>query len=161
MVVKAKKKIFSYFQRGFTFVELVVATVIFAIAVTGIFSAIIIAIGHSSDPLITHQAVAIAESYLQEILVKNFPNSNPCPSSPGANRTVYANVCDYNGLSQVPTDQTNTPLAGLGNYNVVVNVDSTGTIGTLVAGTEAVRIDIIVTNPAFPGITISAYRTNY
>jgi len=152
-------------EAGFTFIELIVSTVIIGVAVTGIFMAIMVAIRHSADPIVLHQAVAVAESYLQEIMVKGFAYSNPCPAAPGNNgayaRDVYANVCDYNGLSQVPTDQTNTALAGLGAYTVSVTVDSTGSLPGLVSGTQVVRVDVTVTNPAFSGITISGYRTNY
>jgi MSHA pilin protein MshD len=145
-------------------VELVISMTIIGIAVLGTLMAINTATLFSGDPLISTQAVAIAESYIEEIITKNFPTpavASACPST-GLTRANFTDVCNYNGLSQVPTDQNGNAMAGLGAYNVLVTVDrQTATLGALTSGTEAVRIDVTVTHNAMTGMTFSVYKTNY
>lgn len=146
--------------RGYTIIELMMSIAIIAIAVLGTLIAINTATIYSGDPMITYQGYAIAESYLEEIIQKNFPSG----SCPAATRSNYTNICNYNGLSQVPTDQTGAAIAGLGAYtvNVVVN-STTAQLGSpsLIAGTQVVRIDVSVSHNRMPTITFSTYRTNY
>ena len=59
-------------QTGTTLIELVIAIVIIAIAASAILMAIFTTVGSSADPMIRHQAVAIAEAYLEEIALKPF-----------------------------------------------------------------------------------------
>lgn len=149
---------------GFTMVELIISMTIIGVAVLGTLMAINTATLFSGDPLITTQAVAIAESYLEEIITKSFPTpaaASACPST-GLTRANFTDICNYNGLNQVPTDQNGNAMAGLGAYNVQVTVDrQTATLGSLGSGTQAVRIDVKVTHNAMAGMTFSVYRTNY
>lgn len=151
-------------NRGFTMIELVISMTIIGIAVLGTLLAITTAVRFSGDPLISTQAVAIAESYLEEIMTKDFPTpalAAACPA-PGVTRPNFTNVCNYNGLSQVPTDQNDNPIAGLSGYNVQVTVDrQTAALGALATGTQAVRIDVIVTHTSMTPRTFSVYKTNY
>lgn len=151
-------------NRGFTMVELVLSMTIIGIAILGTLLAINTAVRFSGDPLISTQAVAIAESYLEEILTKNFPTPNAataCPST-GLTRANFTDICHYNGLNQVPTDQNGNAIAGLGGYTVQVAVDrQTAALGALATGTQAVRIDVTVSHSSMTGMTFSAYRTNY
>lgn len=148
---------------GFTLVETVITIVILSIAIIGTIVAVTVVVRHSSDPMILSQGIAIAESYLEEIQGKAFPTSTPCPGSPGANRSTYSNVCDYNGISQVPTDELGNAISGLSHYNVAVSVvtNSGANLSGLTGGTQIVRIDVTVTNPQMPSMTHSVYRANY
>ena len=59
-------------QSGLSLVELLVSIVIVGIAagtVLGVFST---TTGSSADPMIRHQAAAIAEAYLEEVLLRPF-----------------------------------------------------------------------------------------
>jgi MSHA pilin protein MshD len=144
--------------RGYTLIELVMSMTIIAIAILGTLMAVNTAALYSGDPLITYQAISIAESYLTEIASKSFP-SGTCPSG---SRSTYTSICQYNGLNQVPTDQTGAAIAGLGGYTVQVTVDSaTAQLGTLTAGTQAARIDVTVSHKNMDTMTFSTYRTNY
>lgn len=146
--------------KGFTLVELVVSITIIAIAVLGTMLAINTAAVYSGDPMISYQAISIAESYLEEITQKSFPGT--CPGSP--TRANYTNIICYNGLSQAPTDQNGNLIAGLGGYTVTVAVNTTtAQLGSpsLTAGTQVVRIDVTVSHNQMPTMTYSAYRTNY
>ena len=148
-------------QGGFTLVELIVSVLIISVAVMGVLMAINVTIRHSADPAITQQAIAIAESYLQEISGKDFPIL-PCPA-PSGGRGTYTNICNYYSLaSGAPTDQTGTVIPALSSYTVAVNVDRTAAVlGSLTAGTQVVRIDVSVSHSSMQTMTFSAYRTNY
>lgn len=145
-------------------VELVISMVIIGIAVLGTLLAINAAALFSSDPLLTTQATAIAESYLEEILGKNFPTpavASACPL-PSTTRANFTSMCDYNGLNQAPTDQNGNPVSTLSAYTVQVAVDrQTATLGALSAGTQVVRIDVTVSHASMTGMKFSVYRTNY
>lgn len=145
---------------GFTLIELVISITLISIAVLGVLLAVNTAAVYSSDPLLNYQAVGIAEAYLSEIGTKNFPPTGSCPAA--SSRSTYTNICQYNGLNQVPTDQTGSAIAGLGSYTVQVNVDSTtAALGSLVAGTQVVRVDVTVSHAMMDTMTFSLYRTNY
>ena len=155
--------IISPVQDGFTLVELIIAIVIISVALTGTLLAINMGSKYSADPMINRQASAIAQAYMDEILTKSFPTGFPCAAPPGGGRSVYTNICDYQGLSDTGAkDQFGNAIAGLSGYNVAVNVDgTTATMGTLTAGTQVVRVDVTVTRNLMPTLVISAYRTNY
>ena len=59
-------------QAGTTLIEVVIAIVIISIAVSAVLMALTMTVGYSADPMIRHQAVAIAEAYLEEITLKAF-----------------------------------------------------------------------------------------
>jgi len=148
-------------QSGYTLIELVTSMVIISIALLGTLMVINTATLYSGDPLLRHQALAVAESYLEEISDKNFPVT-PCPAG---TRGTFTNICNYNGLSESPTNENGTPMAGLGGYTVNVAVDSTAaSLGSpsLTPGTQVVRVDVTVSlSPMMVPMTFSLYRTNY
>lgn len=145
-------------------IELIISMTIIGIAILGTMLAINTATLFSGDPLLKTQATAIAESYLEEILGKNFPTpvaTAACPST-GLTRSNFNDICNYHGLSQVPTDQNGNAIASLGAYTVQVAVDrQTAALGGLTAGIQAVRIDVTVSHASMTGMTFSVYRTNY
>ncbi len=145
-------------QHAFTLIELVISMTIIAIAIIGVMLAINTAELYSGDTLIKQQAASIAEAYLEEILGKNFP-SGACPSG---TRSTWTNICNYNGLSQAPTDQDGNAIAALAAYTVTVNVDSsTAVLGGLTAGIQVVRVDVNVSHRNMSAMTYSVYATNY
>lgn len=148
---------------GYTLIELVISLAIIAIAVLGTLLAINTAGLFSGNPSINYQAIAIAESYLEEISQKSFPPI-PITNCPAATRANFTNVCNYNGLSEAPHDQTGNAIPALAAYTVNVLVDtSTAQLGSpsLTAGTQVVRIDVTVSHNQMPTMTFSTYRTNY
>ncbi len=169
-------------QRGLTLVELVVTIVIISVGLAGILLVMDRTTRSSGDPLVRHQAVAIAEAYLEEILAKPFcdpdgpacqtgfapgaPECQVCPAAEGS-RDLYDNVCDYNGLpDNVVRDQNGAAVAGLDAYNVQVTVLTDQTLGP--AGSEAngascelLRVRVQVTGPADTDVVVVGHRTNY
>jgi MSHA pilin protein MshD len=113
--------------------------------------------GSSADPLIWHQATAIAEAYLEEALTKNFI------VGPGNTRQTFDDVRDYNFTEIGARDQAGTPINGLDGYTVQIQaaVDALNDI-TLASG-DAIRVTVTVIPSISPGSTvvISGYRTNY
>lgn len=171
-------------QVGATLVELVISIVIISVGLTGLLFVINRNVLSSADPMVQHQAVAIAEAYLEEILAKEFcepgntcqagtanpgATCTPCAAPPPPARTVRDSICDYaghadsSGAGAGPRDQNNNAL-GLDDYAVQVAVvqDNTATLGALRGDTcDVMRVDVTVTGPTGVSFTLSGYRTNY
>lgn len=108
-------------QTGVTLIELVAVIVILAISLAGVTAAISSAMSRSSDVMLETRAVALAQSYLDEILSRRFDENSaprgipPCratsPASPVVNcsavlgpeaetRANFDDVDDYHGLDE-------------------------------------------------------------
>jgi MSHA pilin protein MshD len=145
--------------RGFTLIELVISIAIVAIAVTAVVGALSANAAQSADRMIQQQATAIASSYLDEILQK--PYDDPDGVNGEIARTAFDNVADYNGLSNAGArDQTDSPIPGLGGYNVTVSVGA-GSLGGVPVG--AVRLVVVTVRHPNTGKTVvmSGYRTRH
>jgi MSHA pilin protein MshD len=59
-------------QRGFTLIELIIFIVVVAAGLAGILSVMNTVVKSSADPMIRKQTIAIAESLLEEILLKDY-----------------------------------------------------------------------------------------
>lgn len=155
-------------ETGFSLIEVVLAILIIGGALVGMLSVISFTTQHSADPMVQAQANMIAESYLEEILLKRFvdPTSNTvCPAKP-ANRGGYDNICDYNGLSDTGArDQLGSSIADLNDYNIAVTVkgDSTVTLNNInnIGAVRVLRVDVVVTGPLDTMASLTGYRTNY
>jgi len=146
-------------QRGVTLVELLVSIVIVSIAASGVLGVLSMTTAASADPMIRHQAAAIAEAYLEEILLK--PITDPDGADGEALRADYDDLDDYNGLADVGArDQFGAPIAGLANYNVAVAVSPSAALPA-VPLVDALRVDIIVTNGVEINFALSGYRTRF
>ena len=146
-------------QRGTTLVEMVVSIVILSIASTGILMVMTQNARYSADPMLREQAVAIAQAYMEEILLR--PSNDPDGSSGESSRALFDDIWDYQGLNDNAgaVDQSGTPIAGLEGYNIQVAIDSGGvTFG----GSAATRIRVTVSHDGHSGINmpITAYRIN-
>lgn len=172
-------------SRGTTLIELVMTIVIVSIAVVTLLAITSQTSERSVDPMIQQQATAIAQSYLEEIVQKSFCDPDVaadcvvacagagacgnavCTVAEGAaNRNIFDDVCDYDGLANNGAiDQTGALIPGLGLYNVNVqvvdniSVDLNGLTGDQ---GQVVRIDVTVTHPAMQdSIMISGVRVNF
>ena len=146
-------------QTGTTLIELVIAIVIISIAASTVLMALSTSLAQSADPMIRHQAVAIAESYLEEIALRSF--ADPDGVDGEANRELYDDVDDYDGLVDVGArDQFDNALAGLGDYTVTVAVAASGALPSI-ASTDLFLISVTITHAANIDFTISAYRANF
>lgn len=148
-------------QRGVSLIELVLFIVIISIAVAGILLVMNNVIGHSADALVRKQALAIAESLLEEIELQGVSGVNTATGSANANRTGFDNVFNYNGYTTTAGIQNmdTTAVPGLANYNVAPPVSvayTTAAWGGIPAG-SAVVITVSVTGPG-GRIDLTGYR---
>jgi MSHA pilin protein MshD len=170
---------------GFTLIELVITIMVLAIGVTAFTQLMNASTIASVDPMVRQQAHAIAQSYLEEVMLNSFCDPNLPGSCPAAcvaanicstcgglasptpeTRPDYDDVCDYNGLSNIGArNQFDSAIAALTNYNVLVTVDDSAVTlsGLSSASGQVVRVDVNVTHATNPNIdvTLSAYRTNF
>lgn len=169
-----------------TLIELVISIVIISIALTAILSVMSYTTARSADPMLRQQANAIAQSYLEEILLRPFcdPNdfstdcvanctTSACSGCSGATvegggpetRATYDDVCDYGGLSDNGArDQHGTPVGALGAYNIGVTVDDAATLNGLNGASGQVVLVTVAVSHATQGnvrVSLSGYRTNY
>ena len=59
-------------HRGFTLIELIIFIVVVSAGLAGILSVMNTVVKSSADPMVRKQSIAIAESLLEEILLKNY-----------------------------------------------------------------------------------------
>ena len=141
-------------DRGFTLVELIISMVVVSIALGGVLMVMNYTVRHSADPMLQHQAVAIAESYLEEVLLHAYSDPD---GTTGESRSQADDVDDYNGLTDAGArDQSGTAIAGLEAYTVSVNVN-----GDNLNGVPCKKVTVRVTHPAGVDLSLSGYRANY
>lgn len=148
-------------QRGISLIELIMFIVIISIAVAGILLVMNKVTGHSADTLVRKQALAVAESLLEEIELQGLSGVG-CAGTLGADapRSGVSAVCDYAGYSTtagIRDFSTNALVTNLTNYNVTsVTVDNTLAWAGIAAG-SAVVITVSVTGPGGL-IELTGYR---
>lgn len=175
-------------QGGLSLIELVVFIVIVSVSIAGIFLVLNRATQTSADPVARKQALAIAESLLDEIELMPFTFCDPddanattatgtggCATTveaigPEAGETRYSaatpfdNVNDYHGFTMNSgnggiKDITNTVFPALGSYSASVSVVQEA-LGSI-AATESLRVTVTVTGPGNTTVTLDGYRTRY
>lgn len=149
-------------QRGVSLIELIMFIVIISIAISGILLVMNKVTGHSADTLVRKQALAIAESLLEEVELQDFISQSGTPATVTLlNRTTdYHIVKNYDTFAMTGITSINgATVAGLANYSASVAV-SDSALGGIAAG-SAVLITVTVSNPQGPDVTLSGYRTAY
>ncbi|GIX22267.1 MAG: hypothetical protein KatS3mg121_1050 [Gammaproteobacteria bacterium] len=128
-------------ERGFTLIELLIGLVVVALLAAGLYGALAAGVLRSVDPMLRMQALAIAQAYLEEILLQ--PPADPDGPESGceeAARAAYDDVADYACIVDAPpTDQFGAAMPGLGDYRVDVAVAP-----ETVAGESMQRITVTV-----------------
>jgi MSHA pilin protein MshD len=170
-------------QRGLSLIETVIFIVVLGIGIAGLailYNQLTLA---SVDPLVRKQAVAIANSLMEEIQLRPFTYCDPddpevfTATGPGdcslpeaigpeAGETRYAeprfdNVNDYHLFAMSPiVDITGTPIIGLEAYGASVQITEAG--GDLgIPAADALRIAVTVTGPANTQVVLEGYRVRY
>ena len=148
-------------QRGFTLIELIIFIVVVAAGLAGILSVMNTVVKSSADPMIRKQTIAIAESLLEEILLRDYAKptgSTALSFSAGGTRNLFDCVDDYNNYVTtggiVQPDVAATPVSGLSSYNISPKVIVTTTTLNAVAVKSVV---VSVTGPQGT-ISLTGYR---
>lgn len=151
---------FTRCQRGLTLVELIVSMVIISIALGGVLMVMNFTVSHSADPMIQHQAIAIAESYMEEIVLQRY--NNPPGGYTGTTRNLFDDVFDYNGMNDSGAkDQNGNAIAGLENYTVTVIVSDPADFGPAGSVVQARKVTVRVQRGTEMDLTLTGYRTDY
>jgi MSHA pilin protein MshD len=146
-------------QRGVTLIELVLAIVIVSIAAVAILGAISWTMQRGAESTVRQQAVAVAEAYLEEILLQ--PVAAPTGAGTPATRASFNDEDEYNGLSDIGAhDQSGNAIAYLTGYNVSVAVTQTTAL-TGITAANARQINVTVTDPTGTTVVLTGYRANY
>lgn len=143
--------------RGFTLIEMIVFIVIVGVALAGVLSVLNITAARSADPVQPKQAMLVAESMLEEVLLK--PYNNPSGGYSGADRAQFDDIADYASYSSTGAyslDNLTTAISGLESYNVAVSVGAETIIQSAACRLVTVTVSIGTNN--YP---LSAYRCNY
>lgn len=145
-------------EQGFTLLELIVFIVVVSTGLAGIMLVVDTVVKASADPLVRKQTISIAESLLEEILLRDY--ANPEEGYVGDSRAQFDNVRDYDGYSTSAgiVDRAGAPVTGLVQYNIsppvrVVLTDE-------LTGVAALKVTVHVTGPMGP-VSLSGYRGNY
>jgi MSHA pilin protein MshD len=169
-------------ERGFSLVELVITMVVISVAVLGIANALSFAFAHQSDGLWQAKSVALAESYLEEIMARRFDEATPLGGVPacapatvpcsavgvdGEVRAEFDDVDDYHGIDDMPpVDVNGNPRLEYAGFRVQVNVayaDVTQVTALgLDASTDAKLVSVLVTPPGGKStMEFPMLRTNF
>ena len=170
-------------EAGLTLVELLIFIMVVGLALAGVLQVFTMATRASADPQAQRQALAIAESLLQEVQLQPFTFCDPddaaaasaasaaaCATTPeglgpeaGESRYTapqFDNVNDYHGFSMSGiVDITGTAVGGLADYSASVQVAPVA-LGTAAAG-DALRITVQVNGPHNTSVTLQGYRTRH
>lgn len=153
-----------HLRQGMTLVEMVISIAVLAIGLVGTLQVVRAVGGRSADPMVRQQVAAIADSYLNEILLRDFYDPDlgagpgPCPP-PEASRTLFDNVCDYDLHVDVGArDALGNPIPDLAAYTVQVSVDDTAALGGLAGPADLLRVDVRVTFGTSVDLSVSGYR---
>ncbi len=153
--------------RGFTLIEIVTTIVIISITVVSLLSVVTSNVTRSVDPMLRMQAIAIAQGYIEEALLKQFADPNEAETGSceegalPANRQNYDDIQDYNCISDLAgaLDQFGNPLAGLGQYNVQMTVSAV-TLGSGAQQAAGQQAAVTVTHDDTDlSITLTGIRT--
>jgi len=175
-------------QTGVSLIELVLFIVIVGVAVAGILMVMNNVTAHSADPMLRKQAIAVADSLMEEIALHPFTYCDPADANfftaasnggcavssndesllvPQAgesrynNASPYNNVGDYNAFAMTSGIYgiDNSPIAELANYNASVAITNVGTTFGL-AATAVLRIVVTVTSGS-DSYSLTSFRFRY
>jgi MSHA pilin protein MshD len=139
-------------SRGFSLIELIFFIVIVSVGLAGVLQVMQVTTAASADPIVRKQALALAESVLQEVLQKAYTDPDPAVSTGETTRETFDDVDDYNGRTN--SSFTDLP-AGLSAYTIGIVV-APATLGAL-----AVKRVSVTVSRGSESITLHGYRGAY
>jgi MSHA pilin protein MshD len=171
--------------RGLSLIELLMFIGIVSIALAAVLRTFVQAGSTSADPLLRRQALAIAESLLEEVQLMPFTfcdsedanvqtatTAAGCAgaadaSGPEADETrtglpSFDHVNDYHGFTMAGIrDLTGAAITGLENYSASVSVAAADLHTLAAAAGDVLRISVTVTGPGSTSLTLTGYRSRH
>lgn len=149
---------------GFTLIEVIIFIVVVSAGLAGILLVSNTVVAASADPMVRKQAISVAESMLEEILLKEY--TKPSDSTAvaynvsGWSRAMFDTVDDYNGYNTTGgiTDVSGAVVAGLSGYNISPAI--TVAANSDLTGVNAKKITVTVTW-AGGSVALVGYRGDY
>lgn len=147
--------------RGVTLVELIISIAVIGVAFAGMMAAYSSMVGRSADPMIYQQAIAIADSFLEEIASKDYPASfsGSC-AAPPVSRALFDDVCDYAGYSSSNLSDIAGNALGITGYQVAIAVSAAGGQLSLPAN-DVLLVTVSVTHPLGSTLSLNTYRARF
>lgn len=172
-------------------IELMVFIVVVGVAVTGVLSVYSSTSRTSVDPMVRKQALAVAESLLEEVLSKPYTYCDPddaqadtatsatigpagCATTteaalgPEAGETRYSNTTPFDNVNDYNNFNMLAGINDLTNTAVPGLGAYTASVQVQAAGAfngipagETLRVTVTVTGPGNHSISLSGYRTRY
>ena len=154
-------------QRGATLVEVVLFIVIISTALASVLGTLSLTVGRSSDPLVARQALAIAESLLQEVMSQPYTANdldggvNAIGPESGESRfsttSPFDHVDDYHGYAETGIYKPDgTAVTGLSAYNASVTVAAQA-LDNIPSG-EGLLVTVTVTGPGGYTMALRGFR---
>ena len=111
-------------QSGISLVEMILSLVLVSIAVTGLLTWVAQMSGASANPVLQTQALYVAESYMEEILLRPMNDPDGVMEGCSTARDQWDDVGDFNCLNTPnrPTTPGGTPVERLQDYQVSIEV---------------------------------------
>jgi len=172
---------------GFTLIETIVFLLVVGIGVAGLLSAMSTAIRFSADPLPQKQALALAESLMEEITSAGFTFCQPQdPNFLSATNTAqctaalienvgpdtisgvtetrpFDNVNDYvdafGVTKSIAATDLSSGIAAPAGYQASVTISEFGIAG--ISATESLLVKVTVTGPNNTRISLDGFRTRH
>lgn len=156
-------------QRGFTLIELIIFIVVVSAGLAGILSVMNTVVKSSADPMVRKQAMALADSILEEVLLHAYcdlDTANPTPPAcvthvvkpvvAGA-RSTFDNVDDFKGrtASEIATLFADS-LVQVPGYTIAIAVADPANLG----GVLMKQVTVTVSRGT-ESIAMTGYRANY
>ena len=170
-------------HKGFTLVELVVAIVITAIALTFLTSIFFANPGRSIEPLLQIRATEFGRAMMEEILSKNFDENTPVGGQPpcasctaladfgsdaGETRVSFDDVDDYNDYCDTSSPPNPGNVIDSNDVNLTADTFSQFRMSVCVsAGSDdnekliTINMYLLISGRLSDPIAFSAYKGNY
>ena len=158
-------------QSGFTLIEVIIFIVVVSAGLAGILSVSNTVVKSSADPMVRKQAIAIAESVLEEVLQKEYcdPDTVDTTTNPPTcdthttegSRALNDDVDDYDTVTQALFNSSSAggwPVA-LDGYtlSIAVSVITTG-VGSVALPAKRVQVTVARGGES---VVLVGYRGNY
>jgi MSHA pilin protein MshD len=147
--------------RGFTLIELLIFIVVVSAGMAGILAVMDSTVKASADPMLHKQAMALADSILEEILLKAYCDPDPAgaPAPACGPHVVKASRADYDMVDDFDR-KTNADFSDLPTELASYKIDIVVSAPASLAGVTMKKVTVTVKHGS-DSIAMTGYRANY